>query len=216
MRSPTALAEKVSAHSQKMRETGEDDFAALGLEPCPWIASKDLKKRFLELAAKWHPDAGGGSTERFQRIGVAYARLKDPALRIDTLVKATWPDAPAAKPAFPDQRIFGEIASALQQSRGLRTIPSGKGSALLLVLQIRKAGDFLPLLEGLVKKLAKARKPLEEELRNHSEDWRKRGAEYWKGMANRFRFLEKMEKELAEELFLLSEFAGGLKDARFK
>jgi PAS domain-containing protein len=70
-----------------------DPFELLGLPRQPWFEPDTLKRRFLELAAPWHPDrhhqAPQGERDaahtRYTELNAAYARLRGVRFRLRAL-----------------------------------------------------------------------------------------------------------------------------------
>lgn len=57
----------------------KDYYRVLGVAPS--ASSKEIGKKYRELAKKYHPDAHPGSEERFKEISAAYDVLGDAARR---------------------------------------------------------------------------------------------------------------------------------------
>lgn len=54
-------------------------YQTLGVPPS--ASAEFIRKAYLELSRKHHPDKSGGSTAKFQEITFAYSQLKDPPRR---------------------------------------------------------------------------------------------------------------------------------------
>ncbi len=59
----------------------KDYYAILGVEK--GASKEDIKKAFRKLAHKYHPDKGGGDTEKFKEASEAYAVLSDDKKRAE-------------------------------------------------------------------------------------------------------------------------------------
>jgi hypothetical protein len=89
---------------------GEDPYGILGVERD--ASAAEIRRAFRRLALRLHPDrAGASSTEAFQRVARAYARVSSPAARA-AHDAATRPAArrPAASPPSPAPPAVAVIA----------------------------------------------------------------------------------------------------------
>lgn len=64
-------------------------FETLGLPARPWLEPEALQARYVELAAKWHPDASADpqAETRFQELVRAHLLLRDPVKRLDCVLQ---------------------------------------------------------------------------------------------------------------------------------
>jgi len=65
-------------NTSRRARVSDDDYSALGLDKN--ASDKEIKKKFRELAIKYHPDYNAGDKnveERFKRINVAFERISN-------------------------------------------------------------------------------------------------------------------------------------------
>lgn len=101
-------------------EGHKDLYAILGVEIT--AGPEDLRRAYLALAVKYHPDRNPGDSaaeERFKDISQAYAVLSDPAARAryERLVRARRESASAAGPR-PDQNDSAGASSSAGPAAG--------------------------------------------------------------------------------------------------
>ncbi len=141
-----------------------NSFAVLQFPSRPWLLPEELQTRFLELAAKWHPDGNSdpNSTAEFQKITVAHQTLKDPVRRIEAVLELERPGfvASLAKNAIPSSlpELFMEIATLQREINAFCAQHSSTHSPLSLAL-----------LKGEVIALRKDLEQLDQKLRLHWE-----------------------------------------------
>ena len=75
-----------------------DHFATLAQPRRPWLDPEALRESFHRAAAQHHPDAAGGTDERFAALNTAHAILREPAARLRHLLEL---EAPALKSPGP-------------------------------------------------------------------------------------------------------------------
>jgi len=87
-------------------------YELLEVEPCADAAT--LKKKYRELARKYHPDRNPATEDLFKDISLAYATLTDPEKRNVYDIKGeTGLKKPCCKaPAYPDKKAPGEVSEA--------------------------------------------------------------------------------------------------------
>jgi molecular chaperone DnaJ len=95
----------------------DDAYAVLGVERD--ASAAEIRRAFRRLALRLHPDrAGPASTEAFQRLARAYARLATPAARAahDTATR------PAARPAAGETSARAGVVVIARLAAPLRTL----------------------------------------------------------------------------------------------
>jgi hypothetical protein len=79
---------------------GSNAFETMGLPPRPWLEREKLQARFVDLAARWHPDANPDpeAASRFQALVGAHLLLRDPVKRLECVLQLEDPSHAAAQP----------------------------------------------------------------------------------------------------------------------
>lgn len=93
-----------------------DCFALLGLPRRPLPDQAEVKEHYLREAARLHPDASAGDTEKFRELQEAFKTVSDPSARLRHLLTLEFPEAHlAATPMQGD--LFMEVGQAVQTAR---------------------------------------------------------------------------------------------------
>lgn len=74
-------------------------FETMGLPVRPWLERETLQARFVELAARWHPDTNPApeAASRFQALVGAHLLLRDPVKRLECVLQLEDPAQPAGQ-----------------------------------------------------------------------------------------------------------------------
>jgi curved DNA-binding protein CbpA len=74
-------------------------FEILGLPVRPWIERETLQSKFVELAARWHPDTNPDpeAASRFQALVGAHLLLRDPVKRLECVLQLEAPTQATAQ-----------------------------------------------------------------------------------------------------------------------
>lgn len=160
---------------------GVDCFAWLGEPRRPWIDPEPFKARFLELAARYHPDKlptanaeeKAAASRRYAELNAAFQRLLEPKERLRHLIELeTGP--PLKDVQSPPARVVGlvlEIAVTCRVVDQFLTERAKTSSPLLKAEMFGKGLDFIDRLTQLRQRLDTQRDELLAELKGMNPDW---------------------------------------------
>lgn len=177
-----------------------DYFAVMGLPRRPVIDEKLLQDSYLRLAAKWHPDAAGGSTEKFRDLQEARRTLLDPASRLRHLLEVEGFESQGGG-SHGSPELFLEVAGALEAVKGIRTriaeARSAIGRAAIEPERHLAEQRILHMSEQVSLAWEEALKQLE----NENAFWPSSDLSRLEGIRKKLVFLSRWRKELRESLF---------------
>ncbi len=160
-----------------------NSFAVLQFPAKPWLSPEELQARFLELAARWHPDGNNdpNSTAEFQKISVAHQTLKDPVRRIEAVLELERPGflASLARNAIPPflAELFMEVATLQREINAFCAQHSSTHSPLSLALLKGERIALRKDLEQLVQKLRLQWERCLSQIQAADSTWERRTAE---------------------------------------
>lgn len=115
--------------------THHDHYQTLGIAPS--ATAEEIRLAYRRLAMRWHPDRNPGNAnaaeERFKRVQIAFAVLKDPAARAAYDNERTAPRASAAGGARPSpsraRETWAQAAAAAAQRAAAQRATTATGKA---------------------------------------------------------------------------------------
>ena len=158
-----------------------DAFALLGLERRPWLDPDDVKRRFHERSAPWHPDRHHGADEdkkaEAQRIysdlNAAHQLLVEPKERLLHLIELERGERPKDIQRIPPgtMDLFMEVGQACRdcdeflQRRGTSTSP------MLRLKSLQEGLEWDGRIEDIMGRVRSREFALLEELRGMDAAW---------------------------------------------
>ena len=186
-----------------------DHFATLAQPRRPWLDPAALRESFHRAAARHHPDAAGGTDERFAALNAAHAILREPAARLRHLLELEAPAlltrAAPIPPALGD--LFMQLAARRHALEGFLQKQSAAASPLARALLAAEKTALHRDLETALAQLTAAHDSALAELHTLDAAW-DAGAtvadlENLAPLQARFAFLAKWTAQLREDLFKL-------------
>lgn len=181
----------------------DDPFEVLGLPRRPAVDESALRAKYLELAARWHPDAGGGDAGRFQQVRAAYEILSDPASRLRALL----PAGAASGGAMPDADLFSRVGAAVQAAKSLADDPRARASGLAAAVFEAERADALNALRAVRAEVDALHRRECGALDALDRSWPDVSAGDLAAVAARLRFSARWLREVDEWEFRLSQGA---------
>ncbi len=186
-----------------------DHFANLTQPRRPWLDPEALRESFHRAAARHHPDAAGGTPERFAALNTAHAILRDPAARLRHLLDLEAPAqlarAAPIPPALAD--LFMQLAARRGALESFLQKQSATASPLARALLAAEKTTLRRDLETALAQLTAAHDAALAGLRTLDAAWDARpSAADWETLAPlqaRLSFLAKWSAQLREDLFKL-------------
>ena len=185
-----------------------DHFAALAQPRRPWLEPEALRESFHRAAAQHHPDAAGGTGERFAALNAAHAILREPAARLRHLLELEAPAlltrAAPIPPALSD--LFMQLAARHGALERFLARQSAAASPLARALLAAEKAAHRRDLEAALAQLTAAHAAAFAELRALDTAWDSDTAAALENLAPlqaRFAFLAKWTAQLREDLFKL-------------
>jgi DnaJ-domain-containing protein 1 len=158
-----------------------DYFALLDEPRRPWLEPEELKARFLDRSAGFHPDRIHESSEaqktaanqRFRELNSAYQCLRDDRERLAHLLELERGARPESVQAVPSGRMemFFEIAQICRQTEMFLEADSKAASPLLKARNYAERLEWTDRLQALQQKMNIQREALLVELRNMNSFW---------------------------------------------
>jgi molecular chaperone DnaJ len=128
--------------------TREAAYALLGLST--GASQAEVRRAFRTLSLLLHPDrAGEASTERFQAISAAYAKLKTAAPSKPAPAKAAPPARPARTPARRLSRFNGHLKSVMATG-AVKYLEDGSLELRLNQAEAREGGSAMLSLKTFI------------------------------------------------------------------
>lgn len=158
-----------------------DLFAVMDEPRRPWIDPDALKKKFLELSARLHPDRTHGATpseresahQRFTELNTAYQCLQEPRHRLRHLLEletgCPLPQVDEIPPALMD--AFLEIGAVCRQTDAFLAGKSAASSPLLQVEIFQQAQEWLERLSKIQKRISEQQQALLQRLKIVDATW---------------------------------------------
>lgn len=194
-----------------------DQFALLNFPRVPWLPADDVKARFLELSAPWHPDRVHGKSadeiaeanQKFAALNAAAACLREPQARLQHLLQLETGAASAATQNIPANLIelFGKIG---QTCRSVDQFLAERGRATSPMIQAQlfaQGLDWSDKIGSLQSEVAALKANGEEQLKKLNAKWpTEKPMEELRGLAHQFATIGRWEKQLQERFAALAAF----------
>jgi len=165
----------------------KDYFALLGEPRRPWLEPETLKEKFLQLAAKQHPDklqkipAGErqAGQESYAELNAAYQALREPKSRVRHLLQLERGEKPRDLQEFPTEltELFFQVSTQCRQADQAVAELRAKPSALLKVSLFERGEEISEQIRGLLQELDRRQNENLAALKHLDAQWDGRGAE---------------------------------------
>jgi curved DNA-binding protein CbpA len=158
-----------------------DAFALLGLERRPWLDPDDIKRRFHELSAPWHPDRHHGASEpamaealqRYSSLNAAHQLLAEPRERLLHLIElesgAKPKDIQRIPPGTMD--LFVEVGHACRECDAFLQRRGTGASPMLRLKSMQEGLEWTEKLEDVASRVRAMESALNSELRDLGRAW---------------------------------------------
>lgn len=186
-------------------------FEVLDLPVRPWLERDTLQARFVELAARWHPDTNPDpeAAVRFQALVAAHLWLRDPVKRLENVLQLEDPSHAGAQSGAQITEeltdLFLNIATLNRQLQAFHAqqpaAPSPLSRALLQSDRLSLGHD----LEQLSRKVEHHWQRCENQIHAADTIWERRTPE----------LLHSLAKVLREMVFL-QRWRGQLRESRVR
>ena len=164
-----------------------DYFALLGEPRRPRLEPETLKEKFLQLAAKHHPDklqnipAGErqAGQESYADLNAAYQALREPKSRVQHLLQLERGEKPRDLQEFPAEltELFFQISGACRQADQTAAELRATPSALLKVPLFERSEEISEQIRGLLQELERRQNENLAALKHLDAQWDGPGAE---------------------------------------
>jgi curved DNA-binding protein CbpA len=150
-----------------------DLFALFGEIPRPWIDGEGLKGKYLELAARCHPDVAGEEGGDFAEINRAYQTLSEPATRLRHLLELEWPEGVRRTEGVPEDvvALFAVVAEARQEVDEFLKKRAGAGSPIAKAMLSREQYAVQEKVEEAIGRLQEKQEGLVSRVREADGLW---------------------------------------------
>lgn len=158
-----------------------DHFEVLGVGRRPWLDPELLRKKFLELSARVHPDRVHEAPkaqqqeahERYTALNAAFQALRDPKSRLLHLLTLERGKPPPEIMAIPHETTdrFVEVANLCREADRFLAQGKEQTSPLLKVRQFEQGQQWIDRLQVLQGKLQGWREALSDEVKELGDAW---------------------------------------------
>lgn len=179
-----------------------DYFAEFGFPRRPALDEGGLREKYLQLAARLHPDAAGGDEEKFRGVQTAYKILGDSAARLRHLAELEFGGLVADK-TLPPQDLFLRVAGTLQQAKDVLRRRDAARTALARALLADDIGRARAGVKETEKAVTEEKAMLTRELATLDAKWPACEPGELRGLAARMTFVSRWISELMEVSFKL-------------
>jgi hypothetical protein len=192
---------------------GSNAFATLGLPARPWLERETLQARFVELAARWHPDTNPDpeAASRFQTLVGAHLLLRDPVKRLECVLQLEDPAHAAAQTGAEITRELTDLfLSIATYNRQLQAFHAQQPATLSPLNRALLHADRLSLkhdLEQLSQKVERHWERCETQIHAADTIWERRTPELLASLKKILRemvFLQRWRTQLRESRVRLS------------
>lgn len=173
-------------------------FDILGLPVRPWLERETLQAKFVERAARWHPDTNPDpeAASRFQALVGAHLLLRDPVKRLECILQLEDP-AHASAPPGPQitQELTDLFLSIATLNRQLQAFHAQQPATKSTLIRALLHSDRLALghdLDQLSHRVEQHWQRCETQIHAADTIWERRTPE----------LLESLKKVLREMVFL--------------
>ena len=160
-----------------------DCFALLEEPRQPWLSAAELKKKFISLSSRFHPDRVHTAAEsektsanqRYQDLNAAYNVLREPKERLLHLLELESGSKPKDIQRIPagTMDLFVEVGQTCREVDAFLGTRAGVTSPILKVQLFERAQEWTGKLDDLQKKINAKRGDMVKELEAMNAVWDK-------------------------------------------